>query len=828
MVRGGGLAFSCAIVFISTYNKTSTFRHHGGILYQELNSFIQTHGFSFKAEELTLDGEIHSYKTEEFKGWYVGSTEKTTKGQTYATLTLCDYRKGKWFVRTDTGEVSEKELSAIKARDRQKEKARQGALLEIQKDIAKRALEKFKEFESTPTISRYQEDKRLVELEVNALRGVKVIRDGSIIIAMKDVEGVFWGYQKIDGAGQKLFVDGQRFAGCFYRFGNLDKDGVIYLCEGFATGASIYGASGKTTVACFAASNLGAVARAFRKHYRDLRIVICGDEDIWKLNGRGRPNHTGRISAKKAATEVHGSTCQVSFRDLAPELTQERRPTDFNDLHVLCGIARVREQLEAHYATAPHEYIATENQGFHDLIELKNGSIRWEPNYTDLRDYFKRSNPYVVMNESESIYVYRRGVYKQAVGLDLGQYAQDSFRIGEQEACNNKLAKEFEGAVKRTNVRPVQWFSESVEGCTNFINGYLEIETGKFNPHTPDRAFRTQLPYEYDPNAKCPNFDQFLSDVTCGREDLGNMLLEFLGYTLSNDKPWLQTALLLIGGGSNGKSTFLDVLKELIGLDNMTAHSVNDLGQGYNAQSLDGKMANLSFESDKKAFYASDLFKGLVTGDPLSVRAPYEKPYTMEPRAKYLIAFNSMPQSNDESDGFWRRMLPAPFDAKFSHDLGNVDTQIHEKLMSELSGVYNRCITAYMGTKARGFITIPEVSRELVGSIRKDNDPVAQFIEEAGLRVWDGVPINGATPPPWGEKDGDAPCIKAGEIYSEYVNWSDKNGFKAFNSVHFSRRALAVLRRDNSNGTVTSKTLSRGGKKLKAWVGVDWRGVLEM
>ena len=157
-------------------------------------------------------------------------------------------------------------------------------------------------------------------------------------------------------------------------------------------------------------------------------------------------------------------------------------------------------------------------------------------------------------------------------------------------------------------------------------------------------------------------------------------------------------------------------------------------------------------------------------------------------------------------------------------ELGNVDLQIGEKLSSELSGIYNECIEAYKECKARGSITVPSVSREMLGRLRKDNDPVAQFIEESGLKPWDGVAINGSTPPPYGGKQGDAPYVVAGQVYSEYVSFSERNGFKPFNSVHFGRRAMDVLSRLGGAGLVTRKTVSRGGKKLKVWYGVDWRG----
>lgn len=808
-------------------------RHSNGgiILYQELQNHIEINGYNFKAEKLTLDNSLHSLKEGNFKGWYWGSINETSKGHKYVTLTYYHYQEGvKHFVRTDTGKISKEELSRIEARQRQEQEALQRELEEQKEAIAKRAREEFNELTTASTISRYCKDKKIGEwIKDGSLLGAKVVPDGSLIVPMKDINGKFWGYQTIDAGGQKLYLPGQKTDGCFFRFGKLNPKEVVYICEGFATGVSIYAATGKTTVVAFSAGGLISVSQAFRNDYQSLRIVLCGDEDVWNLGRGGRPYHTGRRAAKTAASRVQGSICQVSFRDLNADTFQRTRPTDFNDLHVLCGLDRVAEQIGEHYETSPHEYIPTEHTGFHERVEVQRGPDRWEPRPADLQQFFQRSNNYVVMNESEGVYIYRDGVYKPAVDLDLASYSQKNFILDEQEVCTNYLAREFEGIVKRKNNRPVEWFQESIDGFTNFKNGILHLESGEFLPHTQERGFRHQLPYNYDEKATAPHFEQFLEDITLARGDMAQPILEYIGYTVANCKPWACAAMFLLGEGSNGKSTLLDVMAKLLGEENCAAVPVGKLNKEYDVQTLDGKMANLVAENDKKGLFETEAFKAAVSGDNMSARAPYEKPYNIRNRAKFYIAMNSMPQVTDPTDGFWRRMIAMPFNAKFSNELGNMDPHIDEKLAAELPGIYNLAVKAYRNLRKRKKFDLPKECIDLLGQIRKDSDPVEQFLEEVGLVPWDGVPINGATPPKWGEKEGDAPCVKVPEIYAEYTAWSDRNRFHAFNSVHFGRRALAVLRRTGkSTAKVESKKMSRGGKKFNVWVGVDWRGASEI
>ncbi len=158
-----------------------------------------------------------------------------------------------------------------------------------------------------------------------------------LLIPMRDGDGVLWNIQAIfptkdDDLGRdKDFLYGGRKQGLYFSIGK--PDGVICICEGFATGASIYEATGYAVAIAFDAGNLEAVATAIRVKYPAVKIIICADHDQFK------DSNTGVDKATKAAAAIGAEVAIPEFTNL------ETMPTDFNDLHCLEGLEAVRKQL---------------------------------------------------------------------------------------------------------------------------------------------------------------------------------------------------------------------------------------------------------------------------------------------------------------------------------------------------------------------------------------------------------------------------------------------------------------------------------------------------
>ncbi len=164
--------------------------------------------------------------------------------------------------------------------------------------------------------------------------GVKY-HDNKLIIPAFDITGKIWTYQKISNDGTKLFRKGGKKSGCFYPIGSIVNSNIVFICEGFATAASVYTATGITSIVAFDAGNIDCVVAILKTTYPHLKILIAGDNDQWK------EQNTGKITAEKAALK-HG--IQYILPLFSPNLSGHK-PTDFNDLFVLQGIDEVSRQL---------------------------------------------------------------------------------------------------------------------------------------------------------------------------------------------------------------------------------------------------------------------------------------------------------------------------------------------------------------------------------------------------------------------------------------------------------------------------------------------------
>ncbi|NMG46751.1 toprim domain-containing protein [Azoarcus communis] len=137
--------------------------------------------------------------------------------------------------------------------------------------------------------------------------GLRVLRD-QIMVPARDADGRLHTLQFIAPDGGKRFLTGGRIAGCYFAIGRPDD--ALLLAEGYATGATLYQATGKAVAVCFNCGNLLPVARALRAKFPRLRFVICADNDS------GTPGNPGLTAARAAAKAVGACVAFPTFSDL--------------------------------------------------------------------------------------------------------------------------------------------------------------------------------------------------------------------------------------------------------------------------------------------------------------------------------------------------------------------------------------------------------------------------------------------------------------------------------------------------------------------------------
>jgi len=163
--------------------------------------------------------------------------------------------------------------------------------------------------------------------------GVRAEGEG-LLIPMRDAACTLQSLQVIDPEGGKRFHYGGRVKGCYHGIGKPDR--VLIVCEGYATGASIYEATGQAVAVAFNAGNLRTVAEALHQKYPDLQLILAADDD-WHTE-----NNPGMTNAIKAARSVGGWLAIPKFN-----LERGEKDTDFNDLNRLEGAQAVQLCIES-------------------------------------------------------------------------------------------------------------------------------------------------------------------------------------------------------------------------------------------------------------------------------------------------------------------------------------------------------------------------------------------------------------------------------------------------------------------------------------------------
>lgn len=155
---------------------------------------------------------------------------------------------------------------------------------------------------------------------------------GCLVIPLKDVDGKLWSLQFISENSEKRFLNGGKKKGCYFLIGTLAEN--AFICEGYATGASVYECTGETVVVAFDSGNLKSVVKAIHKKYPKLKISICADNDSYNSV------NSGLEKAKEAALIANARVIIPEFKDVSS------KPTDFNDLFILEGKDAVRVLLK--------------------------------------------------------------------------------------------------------------------------------------------------------------------------------------------------------------------------------------------------------------------------------------------------------------------------------------------------------------------------------------------------------------------------------------------------------------------------------------------------
>ena len=298
----------------------------------------------------------------------------------------------------------------------------------------------------------------------------------------------------------------------------------------------------------------------------------------------------------------------------------------------------------------------------------------------------------------------------------------------------------------------------------NLKNTRLDIRSGKCIEFTPEAIEFDRIPVTYDPSAYCSDLDKMLNRVFLGDREVINLFEEMVGYCLIKSSRY-QKAFILIGSGSNGKSTILDLLEEFLGPRNYSSLPLEKVTDRFNMAELENRLANIGDDIDNVTIKDSGTLKKMISGESITVERKGERPFKVSPYATHIYSANAIPRSFDKSDGFYRRWLFVPFNAKFTAEDPDYDPLIFDKITTDnaLSYLLNIAIRGASRLIKRGRFTEPQSVKEALERYRTDNSTTLSWIDDKELS--EDYFLENSTD----------------KIYGDFTDWCKLSGIKAGN-----------------------------------------------
>ena len=364
------------------------------------------------------------------------------------------------------------------------------------------------------------------------------------------------------------------------------------------------------------------------------------------------------------------------------------------------------------------------------------------------------------LNTSGWLYEYQGGVYRENENGIKADVQKMLWELSTPTHADNVVKHISQGCF-------VSEKDMTASDKINCLNGILDTETLELLPHSPYNKTLIQINAAWDAKAECPVIEKFLGQVLPA--DCQDLIHEVVGYTIQQSNQY-EKAVFMVGAGSNGKSTFLNMVRSFIGSENYVAKSLHVLAENrFASASLFGKLANICGDIPASRLEDTSTFKQITSTDAVTGERKFKGSFEFDNFATNYFSCNELPPTRDRTYGFYRRWLVMPFRYQISEN--ERDLSLPEKLKrpSELSGLLSLAVEGIRRLKKqRGFV-VPESIKGALVDYQMENDSVLRFVA-------DEVDII----------DSEAVATRK-EVYETYRAYCESQGVRPVSQIAFNK-----------------------------------------
>jgi P4 family phage/plasmid primase-like protien len=265
----------------------------------------------------------------------------------------------------------------------------------------------------------------------------------------------------------------------------------------------------------------------------------------------------------------------------------------------------------------------------------------------------------------------------------------------------------------------------------NVQNGLLDLKSGELQGHTPEAYCRKLAPVAYDPDAEAPMWKDFLERVLPDPE-VREYVQRMAGYCMTGSTTE-EAFFLMVGTGQNGKTTFVETIRSVLGDYTMALPEMMLMRQ--RADTIPNDVARLPgvrlgtiSETQEDRGLNEERIKALVSGDRITARFLHGEFFEFQPVAKYLLATNHQPEIRGTDEGIWRRVKKIAWDVQIPD--AEKDPDLRQKLTEqEGSGILAWLVRGCLDWQAQG-LGEPDAVKLATREYRTDQDLVGEFLTE--------------------------------------------------------------------------------------------------
>ncbi len=375
------------------------------------------------------------------------------------------------------------------------------------------------------------------------------------------------------------------------------------------------------------------------------------------------------------------------------------------------------------------------------------------------RYFFSRVN---IFKYNDEYYIYDlSGYYIKTDVMQIKKIAKVILHEVKNDIWNAKMEKDIWNALNLEI--PIVLEINSYKEYINFNNGMYNIYSKKLERHDPKFLSTIRIAINHNESAKCPIFKKFLHDLMQGDEERILLSEEVIGYCITTLK-CIQKGFFFYGTGGNGKSKFADVISNLCGKQNVSNMPLEVLGTRFGAETLPNKLVNISPENEfNRKYMNTSTFKSITGGDTMYIDAKHKTGKSRDVFAKLISLLNKLPDTNDTSNGYFRRVLIIPFYNVFNGE--NDDKEIVDKLLNELEGILIVALDGLSRLIDNKFnFTESKVVNEIFNQYKVEQNPVEEFFKDKIVCRADV-------------------SIKQCDILKQFKKWSMQNGYDDWNYI---------------------------------------------